>query len=535
MAGIGLILLAGMGTFTYVDVMAHRRDFLNEAEKKAAEISDTVMKSIEHPMLKGDMEKVQVVLERVQSLNDMDVVHLCDTEGVIKYSGKPENIGRITRSAITLKALRTGKLAQGIELRRVGHREGENVLRYALPIPNEKSCIKCHGSEKSTLGVLTLGYKWTRIEKIVAGHLERDLLYFVLSISLIGFFLTKWLTKSVTAPISLLTKWADDVSRGNLDVKLDLGKRVQCWEKEKCEEKRCPAFGVTKTPCWFIDGTLCKDQPMGKFPEKLDECQKCEVYKESIGGEIIRLADSFSHMVSELKRSRDELKRMYEQNLQSERLVTIGKGVSYIAHEIKNPLMLIGGFSKQVAQSPGIDESNRKKLEIVIGEIKRLEDLLIDLSDFTRLSNPQISLQNINQILEEVCNLMAPEFERLGIEMTKCQDESIPPSSFDPRQIKQVLINLAKNAVEAMPNGGRLVLGTNLEGTMIKVSVSDTGKGIPELDLQEIFNPFFTTKPKGTGLGLSISLKIIKDHGGTIDITSKTGEGSTCSMFLPVD
>ncbi|MFH1146555.1 MAG: ATP-binding protein [Pseudomonadota bacterium] len=536
MVGVGLILLSGMGTFTYIDVMAHRGDFLGEEERKAAEISDTVMKSIEHPMLDGEMEKVQLILERVQSLNDVDVVHLCDPDGVIRYSGKPAgNIGRITRSAITISALRSGKLAKGLEIRSVGHPHGEKILRYALPIPNEHSCFKCHGSETSILGVVTIGYKWTRIERMVASHLQRDLVYFALSISLIGFFLTKWLTKSVTAPISLLTKWADEVSRGNLDVKLDLGKRIRCWEKEKCEEKECPAYGVRKTPCWFIDSTLCKDQPMGKFPEKLDECQKCKVYKESIGDEIVRLADSFFHMVAELKRSRDELKRMYEQNLLSERLVTIGKGVSYISHEIKNPLMLIGGFSKQVAQSPGVDESSRKKLEIVIGEIKRLEDLLVDLSDFTRMSRPQISIQSINQIVDEVCSLMAPEIERLGIGMTKSQDERIPASSFDPRQIKQVLINLAKNAVEAMPNGGQLDFCTKLESTMIRVTVSDTGKGIPEKDLQEIFNPFFTSKPKGTGLGLSISLKIIKDHRGMMDVKSKTGEGSICTIFLPLD
>ncbi|MDD5450694.1 MAG: ATP-binding protein [Desulfovibrionales bacterium] len=536
MLGIGLILLVGMGTFTYIDVISHRKDFLDEEERKAAETSDTVMKSVEYPMLDGEMEQVQSILERLRILRDIDVVHLCDTKGVIRYSGVAKgNIGRVTESRITLEALRTGKLTKGLEVRRVEHpAEAEKILRYALPIHNERACFKCHGEEPGILGVLTVGYKWTRIEEMVAGHLRRDLFYFIISITLIGFFLNKWLTKSITRPISVLTAWTDEVSRGNLDVKLDLGKKVRCWEMENCDKKECPAYGRTDVMCWFIDGTLCKGQPMGKFPDKLDECRECQVYKEHVGDEIVQLGDSFCHMVSELKRSREALSRAYERNLQAERLATIGKGAAHIAHEIKNPLMLIGGFSKQVFESLGHEDPNRKKLQIVTDEIRRLESLLVDVSDFARMAQPQKSIQNINDVALDVYNLMSGELQKQGIEFTKSFRPDIPSSSFDPRQLKQILINLAKNAVEAMPHGGRLDIATDLEGQMIKIAVTDTGKGIPGENLQDIFNPFFTTKPKGTGLGLAISRKIIEDHGGSVEIKSKVGEGTTCIVNLPI-
>jgi nitrogen-specific signal transduction histidine kinase len=536
MLGVVLILLIGMGTFTYIDVVSHRKDFLEEEERKAAETSDTVMKSIGYPMRDGEMEQVQSILERLRILQDIDVVHLCDTKGIIRYSGVAKgNIGRVTESGITLEALRTGKLTKGLEMRWVEHPEKpEKVLRYALPIPNEKVCFKCHGEEPGLLGFLTVGYKWSRVEEMVAGHLRRDLFYFIISITLIGFFLNKWLTKAITRPMSVLTAWTDEVSRGNLDVKLDLGKEARCWETENCDKKDCPAYGRTNVMCWFIDGTLCKGQPMGKFPDKLKECRECAVYREHVGNEIVQLGDSFCHMVSELKRSREELSRMYERNLRAERLATLGKGAAHIAHEIKNPLMLIGGFSKQVFESVGPEDPNRKKLQIVIDEITRLEGLLVDVSDFARMAQPQKSIENINEVALDVYNLMSEELQKQGIEFTKSLRPDIPASSFDPRQIKQVLINLSKNAVEAMPQGGKLDITTDMEGQMIKVIVTDTGKGIPSEKLQDIFNPFFTTKPKGTGLGLAISRKIIEDHGGSIEIKSKVGEGTTCIVNLPI-
>jgi HAMP domain-containing protein len=536
MLGVGLILLIGMGSFTYIDVISHRKDFLEEEERKAAETSDTVMKSVEYPMLDGEMEQVQSILERLRTLRDLDVVHLCDTKGVIRYSGVAKgNIGRVTESGITLEALRTGKLTKGLEMRRVEHPEKpEKVLRYALPIPNEKACFKCHGEEPGLLGVLTVGYQWSRIEEMVSGHLRRDLFYFIISITLIGFFLNKWLTKAITRPMSVLTAWTDEVSRGNLDVKLDLGKGVRCWELENCDKRDCPAYGRTDVMCWFVDGTLCKGQPMGKFPDKLDECRECSVYKEHVGDEIVQLGDSFCHMVSELKRSRVELERMYEKNLRAERLATIGKGAAHMAHEIKNPLMLIGGFSKQVFESLGPEDPNRKKLQIVTDEIKRLEGLLVDVSDFARMAQPQKSIENINEVALDIYSLMSEGLQKQGIEFTQSLKSDIPASSFDPRQIKQVLINLAKNAVEAMPQGGKLDITTDMEGQMIKIIVTDTGKGIPSEKLQDIFNPFVTTKPKGTGLGLAISRKIIEDHGGSIEIKSKVGEGTTCIVNLPI-
>ncbi len=533
--GMSFILIIVMAVFTYFDVVYHQESFLEQSEMMISEITDTVVKSIEYPMLDGEMDEVQAILERLRTLEDLDVVHLCDLEGVIRYSGESSNIGRVTVSEITLGALRTGKLVKGTEIRRIKVPAGEKVLRYAIPIPNEPVCFKCHGSDDKLLGILTVGYLWDPVEKVVISHRNRDVLLFFIAVLVVGFFLTKWLTTSVTKPISLLTNWADEISRGNLDAHFDLRRQIHCWEAEECTKTECPAYGEDKARCWYVDGTLCTGEPMGKFPEKLEECRECNVYKQYAGDEITQLADAFAYMARRQKEYRDELEQMYENNLQSERLASIGEGVAHISHEIKNPLVVIGGFTRQVFRELEPDSKAQKKLEIVINEIQRLEDLLVEISDLTRLSGPQKSFGDINEIVEEVYILMAPEFKKCHIEANSCEQSSLPLLYFDPKQIKQVLINVVKNSIEAMPDGGELVCETELRDNMLQLRIMDTGKGIHPDKLPDIFDSFVTTKPKGTGLGLAISLKIIRDHGGTIEFESEPGKGTTCIISLPLN
>jgi signal transduction histidine kinase len=533
--GMSVILIILMGVFTYVDVMHHQEFFLEQTEGMAQGICDIVMKSIEYPMLDGEMQEVQAILERLETLESLDVVYLCDCDGVIRYSGDSSDIGRMTASEITRRALRTGHMLKGLEIRRTVIPESQKILRYAVPIPNEKACFKCHGSDKKLLGALTVGYKWDPIEKAVQAHRNRDILLFVIAVIVILFFLGTWLTGAVTRPISVLTEWANEISRGNLDASFDLRKKVPCWEEEACTKESCPAYGRDDIRCWYIDGTLCQGEPSGKFPDKLDACRNCEVYRKHVGDEIAQLADAFTYMARQEKSYREQLKQVYENNLQSERLASIGKGVAHISHEIKNPLVVIGGFTRQVFRVLEPGSPSQKKLGIVIKEIERLEELLVEISDLTRLSGLQKSLGDINDIVEEVYILMEPAFKMHHIEAHKRRPTDIPLFYFDAKQIKQVLINVVKNAIEAMPHGGRLVLETKLVDHMVKIRIMDTGKGIDHDKLQAVFDSFVTTKSKGTGLGLTISLKIIRDHGGTIKIESEPGKGTTCIIALPVE
>lgn len=229
-----------------------------------------------------------------------------------------------------------------------------------------------------------------------------------------------------------------------------------------------------------------------------------------------------------------ERRRLEKKVLESERLATVGLVASYISHEIKNPLTVISGFANQILRSIGEEGKNREKLNIIIKEVNRLEGFLSDVRDFTKLSQPTKSMAGINTVLEEVITFFAQEFEAHHVTVEKCIDPDMPETLFDPRQLKQVFINIVKNSVEAMPEGGKLSIATQLKDECIEIRISDTGKGIAPEDLKDIFSPFVTTKPTGTGLGLAISRKIINDHEGEVSIQSKLGEGTVCTIVLPV-
>lgn len=304
--GVSLILIIVMGLFTYYDMVTRIKFHFNKQEERAFDISDTVMRSIEYPMLDGEMEDVQAILERLNTLKEVTVVNLCDTTGTIKYSGLPANIGRVDNSEVTKEALRTGSLVRGLEM--LGK---EKILHHAMPIPNEKTCYKCHGSEKKILGVLTVGISWSPIEERIAALRNRETALAIFSLVVVGFFLSLFLSKYITRPLSTLTQLADEISRGKPG--FEFGRMVKCWEVvEKCDRADCPAYGNTDIMCWYVDGTLCKGEPSGKFPEKLDMCRKCTVYKTHVGDEMVQLADSFKHMLYRLKASEEELRQSEE-------------------------------------------------------------------------------------------------------------------------------------------------------------------------------------------------------------------------------
>jgi len=300
--GVSIILTVITGLATSYDLSKRTKFHFNNYEEHAFDISDTVMRSIEYPMLDGEMADVDAILKRLNTLKGVVIVNLCDTNGLIRHSGSTENIGKLDNSEVTTRALRTGFLTK--ELQTAG---GTRMLRHVMPIANEKICHKCHGSEKKILGALIVGINWMPIEKRITLLRNRQIMLAIFSVIVVGFFLTLFLSRYITRPLSMLTRLADDISRGNPG--FEFGRKVKCWEIEKCDKVDCPAHANTAVMCWYMDKTLCKAQPSGNFPEKLDECRKCRVYRAHVGDEMVQLADSFKHMLYRLKISQEELRQ----------------------------------------------------------------------------------------------------------------------------------------------------------------------------------------------------------------------------------
>ncbi|MCK9375503.1 MAG: ATP-binding protein [Syntrophobacterales bacterium] len=229
-----------------------------------------------------------------------------------------------------------------------------------------------------------------------------------------------------------------------------------------------------------------------------------------------------------------ERQRLETAVLRNERLATLGRMVARISHEIKNPLVTIGGFAGQLRRTAGLPEDARRKLTLIYQEVQRLEKFLADMSTFSRGAPPQKVMADLPALIREVAELMDDSFKERGVAFRLETRTDIPPISFDPGQIRQVLINLFKNALEAMGDGGELRVQADLRRDHLVLTITDMGHGIPADQLPNLFTPFFTTKEGGTGLGLTIVQGLITQHQGDISIDSEAGRGTTCTIRLPL-
>jgi PAS domain S-box-containing protein len=229
-----------------------------------------------------------------------------------------------------------------------------------------------------------------------------------------------------------------------------------------------------------------------------------------------------------------ERRRLEMELLRSERLATLGKMVAHISHEIKNPLITIGGFAAQLGRMTGLPEEARRRLTLIHQEVQRLEKFLTDMSTFTRGAPPQKTVGDLLALIREVAELMDASFKERAVVFHLHAQDRIPSFAFDSGQIRQVLINLFKNSLEAMPEGGDLTVSAEAQDSSLILRISDTGPGIPSEQLQNLFTPFFTTKPGGTGLGLIICRGLINQHQGEISIDSQVNHGTACTIRLPI-
>ena len=229
----------------------------------------------------------------------------------------------------------------------------------------------------------------------------------------------------------------------------------------------------------------------------------------------------------------EELLESQERLLRSERFAAVGEAAAYVSHEIKNPLMVIGGLANQVERRLPEDPAAQEKLRIIQNEVKRLESFLGELRDFLRPAQPSKQEIDLNQVIQEVKALMEEAIQEKGISLEDRLDPNLPPVEADPNQLKQVLLNLVKNALEATEDQGTILVSSGAKDAQVWFSVQDTGKGMSEDVQEKIFHPFYTTKDKGTGLGLAVINKIVTDHHGTITVDSVAGSGSTFTVRLP--
>ena len=230
-----------------------------------------------------------------------------------------------------------------------------------------------------------------------------------------------------------------------------------------------------------------------------------------------------------------EEKKLKYEVFQAEKMSAIGQLAAGMAHEINNPLFVISGRLEMILADKRLGKKMKDNLGIVSEQAERIRKLVDQLLKFSRKSLPKLDTLNINEALEGVLPLLSyHKLPSANIEIEKKLSPDLPAVKGDLNQLQEVFFNLLINALQAMPEGGRVTIATeNSEGRSALIKISDSGKGIPQESRKNIFMPFFSTKKDGTGLGLSICYNIIKAHSGTIEMDSQVNKGTTFTIKLP--
>jgi signal transduction histidine kinase len=238
-----------------------------------------------------------------------------------------------------------------------------------------------------------------------------------------------------------------------------------------------------------------------------------------------------------LKGALRELSEAQRRIIEQEKLRSLGEMTANIAHEIKNPLVVIGGFTRRLAKRLLLDAADSRYVDIILKEVDRLEKILGEVLDYVKEGPIVKDSCNLNEIVEEILALFSADASWENMAVVRDYEPSLPSVYCDSQQIRQVFINILMNSCEAMDGGGTIVVRTALEEfndrMYVTASFTDTGGGMDPAILDNVFNPFFTTKERGTGLGLAISNKIILNHMGHIEVHNMPGRGVTFAVLLP--
>jgi len=246
-------------------------------------------------------------------------------------------------------------------------------------------------------------------------------------------------------------------------------------------------------------------------------------------GELAPIISTGADQVMMIRHISETNQRMFE----SDKLISIGQLASGIAHEIRNPLTSMRMNLQGLKRRGKLEEKDRKRVQICLDEILRLDDIISEIMQFARRTKLEIAPVQAKKIVSAALEMTRQEIDSRGIEVVTQMQPSLPVIRGDANRLIHVLINLLINAAQAMGHGGMITVSVETYGTGIEFTVADQGPGIASELRRDIFNPFFTTKANGTGLGLANALKFVQEHGGELDFTTEMGIGTAFSVRLP--
>lgn len=483
----------------------------------AMRTSNIIRASTRHAMMLDRSADTFEIIQSIGKQYGIIRIRIYDKNGIIKFSTDSTDLKKKTRFTspeCSVCHSQSGKAVEPITLERqkriVMQKDGTRNLGFITPIPNEKSCYLAdchiHHKEDKVLGVLDICLSMKDTDAVLKQEKATLTTYNIIVTLLLALFVGFVIWRGVHIPMTKFLIGTKEISSGNLNYKINI--------------KRKDEIGV------FAES-------FNKMTEDLRKAKK----------EVTEWSNELEKRVEE---KTEELKKTQERILQIEKMASLGKLSATVAHELNNPMAGILTYSKLIQRKLQNDELSASEKKAILKQLKMIESesdrcgkIIKDLLLFSKKQRIEIRPHSLNEIVKMAFQLVSHHLELNNIEVKKELQPNLPMVNVDENQIKQMLLALIVNAVEAMEANGVLTVSTLYKVSEKKVylSVKDNGRGIPEEVMPHIFEPFFTTKTavKGFGLGLSVVYGIVQNHRGEIKVDSRPNEGTTFTIKLPIN
>jgi two-component system NtrC family sensor kinase len=510
-----VVIVLLLGILAVVMMNVHRQDLMQHVRVHANQLSGTVKWSLYYSMMQNDRENIKEAIRNIGKEEGIEIARIFNKAGEIIYSSDDVDLGGIvpktSEGCIQCHASDTPVVELRPDQRsRIFEQGDQRSFGVVTPIYNEAACSKApchvHPSDQKVLGVMYITMSLRNVDRELHNSSLLLLAFTLGTIVVLSVFLMIFVRRFVKKPVQDLMEGVNRVAAGDMDHPIAVPTRTEIGDLAR-------AFN------------------------------RMTVDLKKARGEIEEWGRSLEDRVRERT---GELEAAQAQLMQSEKLASLGKLSASVAHEINNPLMGILTFIRTFQDwsrgenfpSEKIAEF-REYLEIMGKETMRISKIVRNLLAFARKSKMIRELQDINRLLQQSVDLLDHKLGLSEIEIIMNLDQGLSAITVDGGQIQQTFMNLILNAAEAMGKGGVLTLTTALaeEKGFLSITVKDTGPGISDDVLDKLFDPFFTTKEvgQGTGLGLPVAYGIVHNHGGSIRVRSKVGEGSEFEILLPID
>ncbi len=509
------VILAGLTvafSYYYVSIESSQyEEFIRQCAKRTSEI---IRSATRRSMLDNHKDYTFDIINTVSHLESVNEICIYDKKGKVVFSTNSEKTNRVMNmenDACVNCHEADGRLRpQPVQLwhRIYPKKDGTRILGYITPIINERSCYEAschaHSANEKYLGVLDISLSLQQLDEQI-GQNRTHLITTMIAITLFSALVVgSFIWFFVHIPVKKLLMGTQEISSGNIGYKIPTNSNDEI-------------------------GVLANS--FNQMSAGLEKAKK----------EITAWSEQLEQRVKEKTK---ELERTQKRNIQIEKMASLGQLSATVAHELNNPLAGILTYSKLIAKKLQKSDLNHDEkqslldnLKMIQSESQRSGEIVKNMLLFSRQSAVNFKPHDINRTIDESIELVRHHLKLHNIRLTKEYQDNLPQFEFDDNQIKQALLALYVNAVEAIGNDGSITIRTSCPppGRFVHISINDTGKGIPEELRPQIFEPFFSTKSetKGVGLGLFSVYAIVQKHEGEITVESGLNRGTTFTIKLP--